>query len=245
MCIGVSMKKFIVFITFFLGTLSLAMAQDKTPLPNATLEELKVQNIQLIEQNKILQSSIDKTQNIYFSALGFAATFLIAFLGVNVYFSKSRADEERKLLESHLDKTFSELNLVNKENIERKVNDLVDSSSKKIAQGFKHNITTLDNSIGGINYDIAQMKFDLAPNRDDKVRKAIELMICAENRGAGFDWKVADMLTIIRELLVSGSCFDSTELSDVFRVLKSIKEPNRNLALEIEKVIIENRNKYT
>ncbi|MFT6901177.1 MAG: hypothetical protein ACJAXS_001366 [Colwellia sp.] len=240
MSIGEYMKKIICFVVFFLGMLSFAIAQDKTSLSNANVEELKVQNIQLIEQNKMLKASIDDTQSIYFSALGFAATFLIAFLGVNVYFSKSRADEDRRLHESRIDTKFSELELSNKENIEQKVNELVDVNTKKIAQGLKNNITTLNNSIAGINYDIAHMHFDLAPNGNSKLRKAIEVIICAESRGCGFDWKTSGMLTEIRELLNSGSSFDSTELSDVFKVLKSIKEPNRNLALQIEKTIIGN-----
>ncbi|MGC9462329.1 hypothetical protein [Vibrio genomosp. F10] len=232
------MKKFIFFVAFFLGASSFAFAQEKSSLPNVNIEQLKVQNIQLIEQNKILKASIDNTQNIYFSALGFAAAFLIAFLGVNVYFSKSRADEERKLHESRIDAKFSELELSNKENIDIKVNELVESNTKKIAQGFKSNITALENSIAGIKYDIAHMHFDLASDGNIKLSKAIEVIICSESRGCGFDWKTSGMLTEISELLNSGSSFDSTELSDVFRVLKSIKEPNRNLALEIEKKII-------
>ncbi|MCJ8283404.1 MAG: hypothetical protein MJK14_27365 [Rivularia sp. ALOHA_DT_140] len=125
------MKKFICFIAFFLGLLSFAIAQEKSSLPNANIKELKVMNIQLIEQNKILKKSIDTTQSIYFSALGFAATFLIAFLGVNVYFSKSRADEQRRLHESRIDTKFSKLEATNKENIELKVKELVDVNTKK------------------------------------------------------------------------------------------------------------------
>lgn len=59
------------------------------------------ENFRILEaQNEILRGSAHDIQLMYLSALGFSATFLITFLGVNVYFSRTKFEEERKSLES-------------------------------------------------------------------------------------------------------------------------------------------------
>ena len=238
------MRKFLLLVAMFLGSISLTMAQGNNSLPNVNLEELKVQNIQLIEQNKMLQTSLDKTQNVYFSALGFAATFLIAFLGINVYFSKSRADEDREVLESFIDKRFAELELAVKEkiqnetqHIEQKVNDLVDVNTKKVAKELKFRITASDSSILGLNLKVACIEFDLADCAGNKMSRAINVIEHSEVLER--DWKTADMLTEVRKFLNSGTSFHSTELPEVFRILKSIRESNKQLALKVEQIIVE------
>ncbi|WP_412495486.1 hypothetical protein BCV29_16900 [Vibrio cyclitrophicus] len=99
--------------------------------------ELLQDKIRLLEaQNEILLSSTSDIQFMYLAALAFAATFLLAFLGVNVYFNKSKYEEERKLLESLYESNVKDLANLNESEIQNKLtnikNDLHESLEGKI-----------------------------------------------------------------------------------------------------------------
>ncbi|MBQ4859319.1 hypothetical protein [Pseudoalteromonas sp. MMG007] len=77
--------------------------------------DLKVKIIKLEEQNKILKSSSSDLRNSYYWALGFSATFLLVFLGINLYSANRRFDDEKKNFETMLNnKIENEVLTINK-----------------------------------------------------------------------------------------------------------------------------------
>lgn len=77
--------------------------------------DLKIKIIKLEEQNKILKSSSSDLRNSYYWALGFSATFLLVFLGINLYSANRRFDDEKNNFEKMLNnKIANEILTINK-----------------------------------------------------------------------------------------------------------------------------------
>lgn len=79
------------------------------------IEKLKIARLE--EQNKILLNTTNDLRNSYYWALGYSATFLLIFLGLNIYSSNRRFDDEKINLEKIMEnKVEEELLNLNKEN---------------------------------------------------------------------------------------------------------------------------------
>ncbi|MEW4341623.1 hypothetical protein AB1J03_09740 [Vibrio diabolicus] len=132
------MKKSIVLFLLFLGFSLPAYADE------AVLEELNIQNIELSAQNQELKRSIATNQSIYFGALGFSGAFLIAFLGVNIYFSKTRADEDRAKIEAVLDERLKQATLKMKSELIDDLNKLKNENEQLISSHKREIISLTD-----------------------------------------------------------------------------------------------------
>ncbi|HHF3262345.1 TPA: hypothetical protein ACPJ11_004666 [Vibrio diabolicus] len=233
------MKKSIVLFLLFLGFSLPAYADE------AVLEELNIQNIELSAQNQELKRSIATNQSIYFGALGFSGAFLIAFLGVNIYFSKTRADEDRAKIEAVLDERLKQATLKMKSELIDDLNKLKNENEQLISSHKREIISLTDLKFNEalstrqyLDYRITVIEFDLLPdNSPNKLSSAIKVIKKSEL--IGWEWKTASMLSKIEEYINSGMSFHATEISDVMKSLSTIKEPNKSLAQHIEKKILE------
>jgi len=123
------MKRLTVIICIFLSFTSIAAEQRekeyKAPsIHSRNIDEkvsenissdLKIKIIKLEEQNKILKSSSSDLRNSYYWALGFSATFLLVFLGINLYSANRRFDDEKNNFETMLNnKIENEILTINK-----------------------------------------------------------------------------------------------------------------------------------
>ena len=124
------MKRLTIFICIFLSFTVIATEQrdkeykkapsihskdiDEKVSDNIT-NDLKIKIIKLEEQNKILKSSSSDLRNSYYWALGFSATFLLVFLGINLYSANRRFDDEKNNFEKMLNnKIANEILTINK-----------------------------------------------------------------------------------------------------------------------------------
>ncbi len=124
------MKRLTIFICIFLSFTVIATEQrdkeykkapsihskdiDEKVSDNIT-SDLKIKIIKLEEQNKILKSSSSDLRNSYYWALGFSATFLLVFLGINLYSANRRFDDEKNNFETMLNnKIANEILTINK-----------------------------------------------------------------------------------------------------------------------------------
>lgn len=124
------MKRLTIFICIFLSFTVIATEQrdkeykkapsihskdiDEKVSDNIT-SDLKIKIIKLEEQNKILKSSSSDLRNSYYWALGFSATFLLVFLGINLYSTNRRFDDEKNNFETMLNnKIANEILTINK-----------------------------------------------------------------------------------------------------------------------------------
>ncbi|WP_166420834.1 hypothetical protein [Pseudoalteromonas sp. Z1A8] len=123
------MKRLTVIICIFLSFTSIGAEQRekeyKAPsIHSRNIDEkvsenissdLKIKIIKLEEQNKILKSSSSDLRNSYYWALGFSATFLLVFLGINLYSANRRFDDEKNNFETMLNnKIENEILTINK-----------------------------------------------------------------------------------------------------------------------------------
>lgn len=207
------------------------------------IKELSEQNIRLQEQSKMLKSSIDNYNNIIFSSLGFAGTFLIAFLGVNIYFMKNRADEDKKNIEQIIKEKNKESLMKLSKFITKEINknignleNKISSQTASISSQVKTEFDSIDRKIKHIHYNLAVNEYEKEQCSDSKLTSTINIIKHSEV--AGFTWKTSKTLTEMQSLLKSGGKYDPSELPDVFNVLRKISEPNKKLALEVETLIL-------
>ncbi|PCJ53779.1 MAG: hypothetical protein COA79_22465 [Planctomycetota bacterium] len=154
---------FIVFISLILHTHALTQDKERINQTKIITGE-SIQLIKLTEQNILLKKSIDDNKSILLWALGFAGTFLVAFLGVNIYFIKSEKTTNLNNITKYIEESkikieenkLSVFNLLKEENnktIENKIksfearfNQTASSISTKID---KIELTILKNNVHG------------------------------------------------------------------------------------------------
>ncbi|MGY3964687.1 hypothetical protein [Aeromonas veronii] len=212
--------------------------------PQEQIKEISALNIRLQEQNEMLKLSIENYNSIIFSALGFAGTFLITFLGVNVYFVKNRVDEDKKNLERMIEDKNKENFIELSNSITKIIDEHIDHLDKKtssqaavISTQLKAEIRTIDQKIKYIHYDLAVNEYEKELCDGNKLTAAINLIKCSE--AVSFDWRTSQTLTEIKTLLKTGARYSASELPDVFKVLRDISEPNKKLAVDIETLILQ------
>ncbi|MFL7028341.1 hypothetical protein [Vibrio cyclitrophicus] len=233
------MKKIIILL--FLGAVFSLPIQAES---KGILEDLKIQNIELAAQNIELRNSIATNQSIYFGALGFSGAFLIVFLGVNIYFSKTRADEDRDKIESLLKERLNQATLLMKNELKVDL-DLIKVQHKEMIGAYRENILkelntkaeSTESQIKYLDYRITIIDYEaLSDSSSSKLVSAMKVIKKAED--IGWEWKTASMLTKVESHLDTGLKFYPAELSDVFTQLSNIKFPNNSLAKKLEAKIL-------
>ncbi|RLC96171.1 MAG: hypothetical protein DRI46_14065 [Chloroflexi bacterium] len=228
----------IILLSLFL--ISPLEAKDVQSIENnnldATLSVLKEKNIRLEEQNKILIHTSTELRNSYYWALGFSATFLLLFLGVNIYFFRNRYNEDKEYLLKHVDSKLHEganemRNYVSKQlhNLESRLEKVSVKAVKQSINDINAKINNLHSIIGMNKIDIIELEIEqtkLSGVQANVLRSYVDII--QELRkldNCGWDWKISDYLSEVCELLKEGVKFNSSELPEVSSLLNGL--PNQ------------------
>ena len=168
----------IMLIFVFACTSFFTFAETTNTNQQEQIKELSEQNIRLQEQSKMLKSSIDNYNNIIFSSLGFAGTFLIAFLGVNIYFMKNRADEDKKNIEQMIKEKNKESLMKLSKFITKEINknignleNKISSQTASISSQVKTEFDSIDRKIKHIHYNLAVNEYEKEQCSDSKCKR--------------------------------------------------------------------------
>jgi len=220
-----------------------ALSSDVIKEKSFEIELLKNKIRELEIQNEIFFSSASDVQLMYLAALAFAATFLIAFLGINIYFTKSKYEEERKLLESLFESKVIELSTLTQSEIREKS----DEAKEELEESFVRQIGYVKSRVELLKkklteeellreYKIVQLEIKCTEVRATKARLHIKVAVLANKLGR--DSQVAESLIQLSELLSQGAKIDSLSISWAIKDLRSLPEHHEKLIEQIEKQII-------
>ncbi|MDS1780660.1 hypothetical protein [Vibrio vulnificus] len=193
----------------------------------AIILELREANLRLEEQNKMLKSSSSELKNSYYAALSFSATFLVLFLGINVYFFRSRYSEDKNYLQQHLDVNVdSKMNLVNdafkalEGQLESAIKEHVDVAVAKHTAPLKSQVSSLQSSNRYNSVEIKLLNIKLEKIPSNKIR--LLLSVAKDYKLLNWDYQLSETLVEIKDLLKEGATFDSSDLPDIERFLNSL-----------------------
>ncbi len=193
----------------------------------AIILDLREANLRLEEQNKMLKSSSSELKTSYYAALSFSATFLVLFLGINVYFFRSRYSEDKNYLQQHIDVNVdSKMNLVNDsfKTLEGQLESAIkEHTAVAVAQHtapLKSQISSLQSSNRYHSVDIKLLKIKLEETPSNKIR--LLLSLAKDYKLLNWDYQLSETLVDIRELLKEGATFDSSDLPELEGFLNSL-----------------------
>lgn len=204
----------------------------------AIILELREANLRLDEQNKMLKSSSSELKNSYYAALSFSATFLVLFLGVNVYFFRSRYGEDKKYLQQHIDVNVdSKMSLVN-DSFKSLESQLEVTIKEHIAKALTEHVSPLRSQINLLksfnkhqSVDIKLLKIKLEETPSNKI--SLLLSVAQDYKSLNWDYQLSDTLVKINELLKEGATFDSSELPELEGFLNSLSNEYLTSILKI------------
>lgn len=200
-----------------------------------TISLIKEKNIRLEEQNKILISSSSELRTSYYWSLGFAATFLLLFLGVNIYFFRNRYNEDKEYLLNHIDLKLNEGAIQTREEITNQFIELEKKLGDMAVEKVKQSISSMNSRINSIHEHTQENTIAIL---DLEVEHLIRYG-CDANLITGYfrlaqeikklksphwDWKMSGCLENIGKLLEKNIEFDSGELPDVSSFLNGLPE---------------------
>tara|TARA_R110001606_G_scaffold382655_1_gene544550 strand:- start:131 stop:775 length:645 start_codon:yes stop_codon:yes gene_type:complete len=192
-----------------------ASAQEVKTNPT-NFSQLQEANIRLEEQNKILSESVSEFRVYLFSSLGFSATFLIVFLGVNIYFLRNRYTEDKVMLLQTIENKINQFEgksldryEVAKKQQKEEISREIDQKSKKLE---------IENIYRRIDITCLQLK--LEENLSICLSKYFKL---AEDYNLlNWEMQLSDSLHQIIKLLNQGGEYDSSEYPEVYTFLDKL-----------------------
>ena len=219
------------FTSFHIGAQTLELTSEE-----AFIVELKEANLRLEEQNKILKTSSVELRDSYYAALSFAATFLILFLGVNVYFFRNRYNEDKKYLQQHVDVTIdTKMTLINdsfidlESQMEASIKGHITKGVAEQVSPIKQQVRSLQSNVKYQSVDLKRIQIEFEKTPSNKIRLLVAL--AKDYHSLNWDYQLSDTLVKIRVLLVEGAIFDPSELPDLERFLDLLpKEYNTTLS---------------
>ncbi|WP_422767521.1 hypothetical protein ACOX9X_07100 [Photobacterium leiognathi subsp. mandapamensis] len=212
----------------------------------AEIEVLK-DNIRVLEaQNEILKSSSKDIQLMYLAALGFSATFLITFLGVNVYFSRTKFEEERKSLENLYEVKSKEQLMKLEETLHSSINEVKESIPTTVSQKIKPLTGSLERYSKKLEKEKLRVDLELiiltigsTTTESTLVRLYIEAASLANQREQ--DWRVGDFLLEADQLLSKGAKIGSLSVADTMVTLRTFPKHHEKLVSSIETKLVKNK----
>jgi len=231
-----------------LSTTSLSAESKKEITQNESevIVLLKEKNLRLEEQNKFLITYTTELRNSYYWALGFAGTFLVLFLGVNIYFLRNKSEEDKERLTAHFDLIINEKTSLILQRVDKKIDDsqrllheISDKSVKETTFPINNSISSLTEKIQENKIEILELK--LKNHESSGVKGNIlsaHFRLAQEVRKlttSYWDWKVSDSLEEGYKLLEQGVEFDSGELPEITAFLNNLPKQFSDLAHKIRK----------
>lgn len=234
------MKKyffFFILLIFMNASFSQTLNSDST----STSEYYKLQ-IELLKEknNDLLNYQNNLTETLHW-ALGFGATFLILFLGINIYFLKTRYNEDKENILKHIE---DNINLRSKEledhigkkylEFENKWSDVVKNVEDISSKIFDSKINTVKGSLSSLHkqiqnlriniYDVDRKVLEIDAPKDTLLRTIFDQtkLLKEINDYSYWGWKISVNLGLIEKLISEGAKFDSFDLPDVTKLLDSL-----------------------
>lgn len=244
------MYKYLLLVLVFFSLYSHAgkeeLVESSSKHRNAEIEVLK-DNLRVLEaQNEILLSSSKDIQLMYLSALGFSATFLITFLGVNVYFSRTKFEEERKLLENLYEVKSKEQLMKLEETLHSSITEVKEIIPTTISQRIKpltgsmeRYSRKLEKEKLRVDLELIMLKIGSTTTESTLVRLYIEAASLANQRDQ--DWRVANFLLEADQLLSKGAKIGSLSVSDTIVMLRTFPKHHEKLVSSIETKLVINK----
>lgn len=200
------------------------------------ISQLKEKNIRLEEQNKILISSASDLRASYYWSLSFAATFLLLFLGVNIYFFRNRYNEDKEYLLKHIDAKLLEGKNNAQKETSKKLLELEGKFEKIIADKVRSSISGINSKIDVIHSNIKYNKIKILEVEIEQTKKTgVEVTLLSQYfqlaqevktlNSNGWDWKLSDCLVEITKLLEKGVEIETGDLPELSDFLNNL--PNQ------------------
>ncbi len=236
-------KFLILFFLISTSTFAVDIENKEQAIDEQHLELLKKSNSKLEIQNEILRGSANDIQLMYFAALGFSSTFLLAFLGVNVYFSRTKFEEERKSLESLYNVKLAEVSLKLEESTNEKfteinqdIEELVNSRVKSLQKKIDLQDEAIKNEKLRMKLVVCELESQIITTESTLVRKYIEIAVLANQSDR--DWMVGEYLLKADDLISKGVKIGSMTLSKNITMLRSLPEHHEKLINKIESNLV-------
>jgi len=227
----VTMKIIITIFTLALFLTSFQAASEITQTSGfeSVIVELKEANVRLEEQNKMLKASSVELRNSYYSSLAFAATFLIVFLGINIYFFRNRFNEDKNYLLQHIDNEISSKLALTDDFFEKQEQKMVKVIEDQVSKDITGHIASLNGKIGSLQSENRYLTVDIIllkiKNEKTPSNKLTLLMSLSKNyHSLKWDLQLSDTLVEIRDLLEAGASYDSSQLPELARFLDSLPQ---------------------
>ncbi|EMF9086164.1 hypothetical protein V4U76_004564, partial [Vibrio vulnificus] len=227
-----------IILAFALTPFQVSAELSKQSSNEAIILELREANLRLEEQNKMLRSSSSELTNSYYAALSFSATFLVLFLGINVYFFRSRYSEDKNYLQQHIDVNVdSKMSLVNdafkslESQLEATIKEHTAKALTEHISPLRSQISSLQssNKYHSVGIKLLQIKLEETPS--NKIR--LLLSVAKDYKSLNWDYQLSDTLVEIKELLKEGATFDSSELPELEGFLNSLSNEYTTTILQI------------
>jgi len=234
------MKIIITIFTLALCLTSFQVASETTKKSDfeSVIVELKETNIRLEEQNKMLKSSSAELRNSYYSSLAFAATFLIVFLGINIYFFRNRFNEDKNYLLQHIDTEISSKLALTDEFFKKQEQQMGKSIEEQVSKDIANHINSLNGKIRSLQNETKYMSVDIIKlkikNEKTPSNKLTLLLSLSKNyHSLNWELQLSDTLVEIRDLLEEGAYFDSSELPELERFFVSLPKEFETTLIQI------------
>ena len=222
------------------------VAQTDLKQDNITII-LKENIIRLEEQNKILLSTTSDMRSSYHWALGFCATFLILFLGVNIYFFRNRFNEDKEFLLNKIEDKFkgaesSNLDLIKAEmsKFDKKLETSFKQKANELSKNYKASVASNLNKIQYLSVQVKDLELENTKANGCKPNILTGYFHLAEEThklGSGFDWQLSECLVEARKLLDEGVEIESMEYPEVTTFLNSLPSQFNDVVEAIRKYL--------
>lgn len=214
-------KKIIIGLILFSSVAIYAQSQVDT-VQSDFQSNTKIESLQ--ERNKELIGFQDKIIDTIHWSLGFAATFLILFLGINIYFQRNRYNEDKERFLKHIEDTIKVKSL----ELEKNIDPLIKSVVEKQVASIKSTLKSFDEKFNDSQIEINDLKLEVL-----KIQNAPKDTILSyyfyqakdikrANNYWKWGWKLAQCFEEMEKLLDNGAKFDSMEYPDVTKFIDSL-----------------------
>ncbi len=230
----------IIVVCIHLIVFDYSLAQE---LDAERLIELNEQVIRLEEQNNILSESQRELRQVYMWALGFSGTFLLAFLGVNIYFTRTKYQEDRAANLRHIEdnlklrteelgnkfEVFEKNTIEEIENFNKKFESLTNNKIKDSSAAIRNLIDALDYRLSDLEVEVTEMKGTDA----NTITACFEFIERLKTR-SGYDWRIITLLEKVENLIDNGCKISSFEKGDYITILDKLPANCKGIASRVK-----------
>lgn len=199
----------------------------------------------LRERNRLLEEHNNQLLQVTLWAIGFAAVFLLAVLGLIGFFTERRYQRDRNSLEQALDARVTKATADLMTKLAEGVNQLKAAMGTRAEEAITaklnpitKQLSNLSNSVAGLEVQLTEMEAKDWERKGVLANALTSYLGCAKlaRKVPDYDdWKVSECLEKISQLLEKGGRFDATEVTEVTAFLKSLPPSYEPLVKKIQR----------